>query len=215
MHLIELIAQLEAVKAARGNVPLADVVVMAAGDFAPLADFYHRKTAAIAPPQATIDITGMSEDQIDELRAENPGAKFVESRTVAANREQEQAMNLPDLEGKSSEIEMPCPQFDEHKVGCILPFGHEQDHQFATPSPADLANIMEEAAAKLPAGANAQDIPARKPNPCDSWDGKGHQCVLPAGHENDHLFLHSVDIIEAGKAQSSPGDAGLPDKLQE
>lgn len=37
---------------------------------------------------------------------------------------------VADLEGKGKEVRMPCPQFDSNKVGCVLPFGHETDHDF-------------------------------------------------------------------------------------
>lgn len=51
-------------------------------------------------------------------------------------------VRVPDLEGKGKEVRMPCPQFDGNKVGCVLPFGHEGDHNF-DPSTVDQAQQPE------------------------------------------------------------------------
>jgi len=39
---------------------------------------------------------------------------------------------VPDLEGKGKEVRMPCPQWDGKKHPCVLPYGHEGDHQFTS-----------------------------------------------------------------------------------
>lgn len=74
-------------------------------------------------------------------------------------------MVKPDLEGQATEVRMPCPQFDENKVACVLAFGHEGDHDFdpahATQggpvestdlkqAEAELGKVTGEAMAKLP-----------------------------------------------------------------
>lgn len=42
----------------------------------------------------------------------------------------ESPMEIPDLEGKGKLVRTPCPQFDDNKVACVLPYGHDGDHDF-------------------------------------------------------------------------------------
>ena len=221
MHLIELIAALESVKIARGNVLLVDVLVVASGDREAIADFSNRRRPDPPKEQIVIDVTGMHEDQIDELRAENPGAKLV--RRVAEPKEpepeleagklspEELAAQAKDAEAAGNVIRMPGtvtidkvttdPQPESVTIGPVT----TSDPSSGTtdpPPPANLAGLqatMETAAANLD----------RKPNPCEEWDGQGHQCMLAAGHESDHLFN------AAKEARSEPGDAGLPVEVVE
>jgi len=143
MHLTELIDQLRGEQTKRGNVPLSRVHVM------------HENTVLIAhndevpdpPAKQKIDITGMGEDQIDELRAEFSDAELfvrpqskeeVEAAAARQAAHQEHAALIPealptevaDLEGKGKEIRMPCPVWDGKGHACVLPFGHEGDHVF-------------------------------------------------------------------------------------
>jgi hypothetical protein len=239
MHLIELIEVLERAKVARGNVKLVDVIVMASGDPKPLADYADRTAARSAPAKLAMDVTGMNDDQVEELRAQYPEHELIRRTpepstatgepcnvvdvakgactlpighegdhawenmegklTPTAGKVAEQLVGAagqtstapnshpedggpqqivfensgdaqkadgaevvdrkpaaevktmqPDLEGKSSEVAMPCPQFDAEKRPCVLPFGHDGDHRFNEPGAKELTGIMEAAAAKLP-----------------------------------------------------------------
>lgn len=80
-----------------------------------------------------ISVTGEELAQLLEFKAEAlataaaaPGKLELVMQHAAAKLPAEVA----DLEGKGSEVRMPCPQFDENKVACVLAFGHEGDHDF-------------------------------------------------------------------------------------
>lgn len=220
MHLIELIAELEAVKVARGNILLVDALAVASGDAKPLVDYSNRRERQ-APAELVIDLTGMSEEEEQELRAESPQATFVRHDVVHPRKP-------------------GCNLVDVTKGACTLEDGHEGDHVWENPdadaaekvhqattgetrdpnneadgakvieertdlktAESQLGQVMEDAAAKLPGGADPNDNPqAPAPvahvggqihgmgqlQPCSKWDGKGHQCLLAEGHEGHHRF---------------------------
>lgn len=141
MHLIELIQELEAAKVARGNVKLVDVVVMASGDQKPIVDFADRAAArSNAPARQVIDVTGMAEDQIEELKAENPDAEFRAFPPVPSNAPGEQ-----------------CNIVSVDKGACKLEIGHAGDHEWENPDGA-----LDPAAQQAKAAFEAEQLAAEK-----------------------------------------------------
>lgn len=298
MHLIELIAELEAVKVARGNIRLVDVIVMAAGDPKAIADFADRAAARANPPQLAIDVTGMSDDQVEEIQAENPAAKLVR-RAPEPNNAPGEPCHVPGCvagdvghegacEFMSEPEKVPCNHVHVTKGACLLEIDHPGDHSWKNPDAAEppaleappakvvhidapfglapatvverkteqvrmadissaelvaasdvgtvtldqlqmdkqgqltvkpdaLAKVMEDAAAKLPAGETDGDTVETRPvdDRCEQWDGKGHQCILHAGHEVDHDYIEGADAIVEKPTASEPGDAGLPTEVHQ
>lgn len=281
MHLIELIAELEAVKVARGNIRLVDVIVMASGDAKPIADFADRASARASAPQLAIDVTGMSDDQVEEIQAENPAAKLVR-RAPEPNNAPGEPCHVPGCvagdvghegacEFMTDPEKVPCNHVHVTKGACLLEIDHPGDHSWKNPDAAEppaleappakvvhidapfglapaavvdekkpqagfaldelqmdkqgqltvkpdaLARVMEDAAAKLPAGETDGDTVETRPvdDRCEQWDGKGHQCILHAGHEVDHDYIEGADAIVEKPTASEPGDAGLPTEVHQ
>jgi hypothetical protein len=167
MHLIDLIATLEAVKVARGNIKLVDVLVHAEGDKESLADHSDRRTKAPAP-ELVIDITGMSSDQVEELQAENPTARFIR-RTCST----EGCLRPPDH--AEDHLFKKCNRVSTTRGACTLDIGHAGDHAWELPvqlpdplEPTKSENIDGPAASETTEAPAADSAAQSEPDPAQA-----------------------------------------------
>lgn len=201
MHLIDLIAELEAEKIRSGNVKLHGAAVLVEGAAKPLVDYYSgadlptRRNLSIAEvpkPRAvsTIDVRGMSEDQIAELRAQYPDAVFLHQLDESEQALEDESKNAP---AGAPVVKVPE---DAHM--------RELEAKAAAEAKAQLGQVMETAAAKLPGATGTTTMGTLNtsadigtgPVPCDRWDGKGHACTLALGHDGDHNFVEEPESLQ-------------------
>lgn len=208
MHLIDLIAELEAEKIRSGNVKLHGAAVLVEGAAKPLVDYY---SGAPLPMPERIDITGMSKDQIRELKAEHPGALFLvrkpDSPAYSKLDESEQALEDESKNAPAGAPIVKVPE-DAHM--------RELEAKAVAEAKAQLGQAMETAAAKLPGATGTTTMGSLStsgtlssgPMPCDHWNGKGRACVLAMAHDGDHIYNSDELYDQVAAAQQ-------PDSLQE
>lgn len=162
MFLTELKEQLDRVQTERGNVPLSHARVMHGNtvlvahyegddDEDPAPETENRlKLVSIADaegvagslqerlesagPMGIVSLTGEELAQLLEYKTEvTMAALEATSEDVDAERQKTNAARADAMQRAAYAL-MPCPQFDGNKVGCVLPFGHDGDHNFDPPT---------------------------------------------------------------------------------